>query len=67
MKTYASYLLCLLLIPMGVTGQLCSSNPSFEGTSQAHVVPAPWDECGGSPDTQPGQWLITQPASDGNI
>lgn len=66
MKTYASYLLCLLLIPMGVTGQLCSSNPSFEGTSQAHVVPAPWDECGGSPDTQPGQWLITQPASDGN-
>jgi len=46
--------------------QLCSQNPSFEGTPQAHVVPAPWDECGGSPDTQPGQWGITQPASDGS-
>jgi len=44
---------------------LCASNPSFEGPSQAHVVPAPWSNCGGSPDTQPGQWGITQAPSDG--
>ena len=50
-----------------VNGQpLCANNPSFEGTSQAHVVPSPWVNCGGSPDTQPGQWGITQPASNGN-
>lgn len=41
-------------------------NPSLEGISQTHQVPSPWVACFGSPDTQPGQWGITKPASDGN-
>lgn len=45
---------------------LTVQNPSFEGQSQPHVLPSPWDDCFGSPDTQPGQWGFTQPASDGN-
>ena len=50
-----------------VNGQpLCPNNPSFEGTSQPHIVPAPWINCGRFPDTQPGQWGITQPASNGS-
>ncbi len=44
----------------------CYQNPSVEGPSQAHVVPAPWQACYGSPDTQPGQWGITQAPSNGN-
>lgn len=40
-------------------------NPSFEGPSQAHVVPSPWQACYGSPDTQPGQWGLTQAPSNG--
>lgn len=46
--------------------QIVVDNPSFEGISQPHIVPDPWNECFGSPDTQPGQWGFTQPASDGN-
>ncbi|MFH1321803.1 MAG: SprB repeat-containing protein, partial [Bacteroidota bacterium] len=49
-----------------VTQTNCYNNPSIEGTSQAHVVPSPWNTCWGSPDTQPGQWGITLPASDGS-
>jgi hypothetical protein len=45
--------------------QSCYQNPSLEGPSQAHVVPAPWQACYGSPDTQPGQWGFTQPPSNG--
>ena len=45
--------------------QSCYQNPSLEGPSQAHVVPAPWQDCYGSPDTQPGQWGFTQPPSNG--
>ena len=66
MKTHVIFAICMLITPLAVLGQLCSQNPSFEGTSQAHVVPAPWDMCIGTPDTQPGQWGITQAASDGN-
>ena len=44
----------------------CYQNPSLEGPSQAHVVPSPWQSCYGSPDTQPGQWGITQAPSNGN-
>lgn len=47
-------------------GQFTFQNPSFEGTSQAHVVPGPWNACFGSPDTQPGQWGITTPPTNGN-
>ncbi len=39
-------------------------NPSLEGPPQPHVVPAPWNDCYGSPDTQPGTWDIETPASD---
>jgi gliding motility-associated-like protein len=55
-----------LAAPLAAQTQLCFQNPSLEGTSQPHVVPAPWQNCYGSPDTQPGQWGITQPASNGN-
>ena len=45
--------------------QTCYINPSVEGPSAPHVVPAPWQACYGSPDTQPGQWGITQAPSNG--
>ncbi|PCJ84311.1 MAG: hypothetical protein COA57_09400 [Flavobacteriales bacterium] len=41
-------------------------NPSFEGPSCAGCQPGPWVDCGGTPDTQPGQWGFTQAPSDGN-
>ncbi len=42
-------------------------NQSFEGQSQPHVVPSPWETCfDGTPDTQPGTWGVNLPASDGN-
>ncbi|HOY91129.1 MAG TPA: hypothetical protein PK891_05385, partial [Bacteroidales bacterium] len=50
-------ILYLTLINIELKAQLnCYDNPSFEGTSQAHVAPSPWNTCWGSPDTQPGQW-----------
>jgi len=43
-------------------------NPSFEGTPQPHVTPPNWDVCmpGTTPDTQPGSWGVTLPASNGS-
>ncbi len=43
-------------------------NPSFEGTAQPHITPSPWTECmsGQTPDTQPGDWGVTLPATNGN-
>jgi len=43
-------------------------NPSFEGTPGANLTPAPWTECmpGQTPDTQPGSWGVTLPASNGS-
>jgi len=41
-------------------------NPSFEGPSCAGCQPSPWVNCGGTPDTQPGSWGFTQPASNGS-
>jgi gliding motility-associated-like protein len=46
--------------------QFCFQNPSIEGTPGPGIVPAPWQACYGSPDTQPGQWGITQLPSNGN-
>ncbi len=46
--------------------QTCFQNPSVEGPSAPHIVPAPWTNCYGSPDTQPGQWGIVQAPSNGN-
>ena len=65
-KTLAVLLLSGLIYNQVSAQNLCATNPSFEGPSQAHVVPAPWSNCGGSPDTQPGQWGITLPPSDGS-
>ena len=48
------------------SAQIAVNNPSFEGTPATHVVPSPWVTCYGTPDTQPGQWGITMPPSDGN-
>lgn len=41
-------------------------NPSFEGPRTAHVTPAPWNTCGVTPDTQPGNWGVTLPPSNGS-
>ncbi len=43
-------------------------NPSFEGTPGPHIAPPGWTICqpGNTPDTQPGSWGISLPASDGN-
>ena len=62
------YITLLLFFVIGKTfaqTTMCFINPSIEGPSAPHVVPAPWIGCYGSPDTQPGQWGITQPASNG--
>jgi len=56
----------LLITSQSAKPQSVFQNPSFEGTSQPHVVPAPWNACFGSPDTQPGQWGITMPPSNGS-
>lgn len=70
MCRYCSYVFIVLLVLIGANlavGQgLTLQNPSFEGSSTAGNVPSPWSYCFGSPDTQPGQWGFTQPASDGN-
>lgn len=56
----------LFLCAVIVQAQSVFQNPSFEGPSQPHVVPAPWNACYGTPDTQPGQWGFTQPPSHGS-
>jgi len=44
------------------------TNPSFEGPTNAHQTPGPWSTCmsGQTPDTQPGNWGVTLPPSNGN-
>ena len=42
----------------------CWPNPSIEGPRLPHVVPFPWISCYATPDTQPGNWGITQAPSD---
>ncbi|MFQ5334976.1 MAG: hypothetical protein ACE5DN_02770, partial [Flavobacteriales bacterium] len=66
MKSLGTFILILLVGAIQAQQQICYQNPSMEGTSQPHVVPAPWQACYGNPDTQPGQWGITLPASNGN-
>lgn len=57
----------LPFLPLFASGQFIFQNPSFEGTfPNPHVVPGPWDDCYGSPDTQPGSWGITLPPTDGS-
>jgi hypothetical protein len=63
-------LLFLLIIAGSIASQsqiINLVNPSFEGNPAPHVVPPPWNICMGlTPDTQPGSWGITLPASNGN-
>jgi len=66
MKNYLVFLLIFITSVATAQQQICYQNPSMEGTSAPHVVPAPWQTCYGTPDTQPGQWGITLPASNGN-
>ncbi len=46
---------------------LIMQNPSFEGPQVAHQTPGPWTTCqiGQTPDTQPGNWGVTQAPSNG--
>ena len=60
----AAFLLGLPLLTYSQTS--CYTNPSMEGPTVPHQVPSPWQACYGSPDTQPGNWGFTQPASNGN-
>ena len=64
-KNYFAILVLFIIGRSFAQTTMCFTNPSMEGTSAPHVVPAPWIACYGSPDTQPGQWGITQPASNG--
>lgn len=58
----------------GIYGQctypslLTVQNPSFEGQPQSHVTPSPWGNClqNQTPDTQPGSWGVTLPATNGS-
>ena len=58
----------LIIIPFFAFGQgFTVINPSFEGPVGPGITPAPWFTCmaGQTPDTQPGNWGVTLPASDG--
>src|SRR5687767_3135617 len=59
--------LILLFCATPAFGQYLS-NPSFEGTRQANIPPAPWTPCNdySTPDTQPGFWGINFSPSNGN-
>ena len=58
--TYKTVAQCNQQVPLQVI------NPSFEGTPQPHVTPAPWSTCGVTPDTQPGQWGVNLAPSNGS-
>jgi len=70
-KQSSVFFFLLALSLLGVATQVwsqtsCYTNPSLEGPAVPHQVPSPWQACYGSPDTQPGNWGFTQPASNGN-
>ena len=61
-------LLILSIIPfISISQSLTVINPSFEGPVGAGITPAPWFTCMDfqTPDTQPGNWGVTLPASEG--
>jgi len=69
MKEGLLVLLCCSCVSFSRSQLICFTNPSLEGTSAPAQLPPGWTTCfsTGSPgDTQPGQWSITQPASNGN-
>lgn len=66
--------LCFAFITRSASAQCVTQptinfvNPSFEGTPGPNLTPAPWTECmpGQTPDTQPGSWGVTLPATNGS-
>jgi gliding motility-associated-like protein len=65
MKKIALLSLITLFFCASSYAQLTVDNPSFEGPTGIGVVPAPWAVCDGTPDTQPGQFMVSTAASDG--
>ena len=66
MSRSSLYFLILMLPFFTVKAQQsCFTNPSLEGPPVSSAIPAPWQWCFGFPDTQPGQWGITQLPSNG--
>lgn len=70
MNSSSALIITLLLTSIShsvLLGQYIT-NPSLEGSPQMHVAPAGWLPCDdkSTPDTQPGIWGHSKPASDGN-
>ncbi len=65
-KTAFFYLFLLTLLSPVIKAQYFS-NPNFEGNSPGpNVAPASWENCSGTPDTQPWVWSVPTAPSSGN-
>lgn len=51
-----------------VATPLSVQNPSFEGPTGIGITPSPWNNCmpGQTPDTQPGNWGVNLPPTNGS-
>ncbi|MEL7146974.1 MAG: gliding motility-associated C-terminal domain-containing protein [Bacteroidota bacterium] len=60
-------LVCLLLFAVATSVAQRLPNPSFEGNRGTQSPPDDWRGClsNSSPDTQPGLWGVSSPASEG--
>lgn len=65
LKALGAILTVALLNNPSFAQDISLGNPSIEGPPKAGNVPAPWYRAFQSPDTQPGYYGITLPASDG--
>ena len=65
MKKNLLFSLVIIFSFTAAHGQLTVINPSFEGPTGIGIAPAPWGICDGTPDTQPGSFGVSTPASDG--
>lgn len=67
------FLMFIFIACNTVTGQcpvaspLSVQNPSFEGPTGVGITPSPWNNCmpGQTPDTQPGNWGVNLPPTNG--
>lgn len=74
MKTLLKATIAILFVAISNFGwtqcsQALWQNPSFEGPqpAQAHVLPPSWNNCNGTTsDTQPGNWGVTLPPTNGS-
>jgi hypothetical protein len=69
MKIHSLLFTGLLTLANSIMAQtpmiFCWPNPSIEGPRLPNTVPFPWISCYATPDTQPGNWGITQaPSAD---